>query len=296
MKFRSRVPQLCLILTIGLTLIGVGLRTAAMFTVFDTEVGYFDTSILSTLITVCSFVAAILPLVLAIITPKHVLPEVWHEPRKYIAAIPPFVCFILCGAWTLYQAALASFSNVLLLCSGVLSLLSALYALLVLGKAMGGRIQSTTLSAIGYAPIFWALISIAETYTDQFTTINSPIKLGLQFGFLGVMLFTVSELRFRLDKPLPRAALCFHAIAVFFCLTGSIPTLVALSAGILDTPVHTAYALGLLGAGIYAAARLTVYVLSYKSSFDTNASGEASKTYETDEPTEADDPTDVSVS
>ncbi len=264
MKFRFRAPQLCLLTTAALTLIGIALRTVAMFTLYDTEVGYFDASAVTTIMTVLSFVGAILPIALSILIPKQTLPTTWHEPRKYIAAIPPFVCFTLCGVWTLYQVTLTGFSNILLLVSGVFALLSAFYAFLVLGKSMGGRIKNTTLSAVGYAPIFWALLSIAETYTDQFTTMNSPIKLGLQFGFLGVMLFIISELRFRLDKPLPRAALCFHAIAAFFCLTGSIPTLIALAAGILKTPMHTAYALGLLGAGIYAAARLAIYVFSYK--------------------------------
>lgn len=264
MKFRFRAPQLCLLSAAVLTVIGIALRTVAMFTLYDKEVGYFDASVITTLMTVISFIGAILPLAFSILTPKQTLPTVWHEPRKYIAAIPLFVCFTLCGVWTLYQAYLASFSNILLLISGVLALLSAFYAFLVLGKSMGGHIKNTALSAIGYAPVFWALLSIAETYTDQFTTMNSPIKLGLQFGFLGVMLFTISELRFRLDKPLPRAAIFFHSVAVFFCLTGSIPTLIALAVGILKTPMHTAYALGLLGAGIYAAARLTIYVFSCK--------------------------------
>ncbi len=277
MKFRFRAPQLCLLTTAILTLVEVVLRTVAMFTLYDTEVGYFDASAVTTLMTVLSFAGALLPIAFSVATPPNALPTEWREPRKYIAAIPPFACFALCGAWTLYQTVLGSFSQLLLLFSGVLALLAAFYFLLVLGRSMGSRMSNTTLAAIGYAPIFWALLSVAETYTDQFTTMNSPIKLGLQFGFLGVMLLTISELRFRLNKPLPRAALCFHAISIFFCLTGSIPTLIALGAGILKTPMHTAYALGLLGAGIYAAARLTVYVLSYRLPADGEASAETAE-------------------
>ena len=293
MKFRSRIPLLYLIVTAALTLVGIGLRAVAMFTVFDTEVGYFDASVITVLMTAVSFVGAILPIVLSFFIPQDTLPTHWHEPRKNIAAIPALVCFMLCGGWTLYQAFLGSFSNRLLSVSGALALLSTLYPLLVLAVSIGRPIKNTTLSAIGFLPIFWALISLAETYTDQFTTMNSPIKLGLQFGFLGVMLFTVSELRFRLDKPLPRTALCFHAIAVFFCLTGSIPTLIALAAGILKNPVHTAYALGLVGSGIYAAARLAIYVYDSMTSSESTVGDE---TEEADVVDETSDSTDVSLS
>ncbi len=255
MKIKSLTARLCLITAAALSLAGAILRTVAMFICFDTEVGYFDASLLSTLLTVLSFAAVLLPAALCVATPKDTLPSVWPEPHRSFAPVLPFALFMASGLWMLLQVNSGQSANKILLIAGILALVAGLYYLLLIID----RLQANALSAVGYAPILWALLSVAETYADQFTTMNAPVKLSLQFGFLSVMLLTTSELRFRLSKPAPRAALCFHCIALFFCLNGSIPTLIALAAGILDRPIHGAYALALLGVGIYAALRLIFY-------------------------------------
>ena len=73
-----------------------------------------------------------------------------------------------------------------------------------------------------------------ETYTDPFIAINSPIKVGLQLGFLGLACMTITELRFRLGKPLPRFAAALTSIGVFCTLNGSIPVLVGTGVGTLN--------------------------------------------------------------
>ncbi|MBE6558938.1 MAG: hypothetical protein E7661_08055 [Ruminococcaceae bacterium] len=255
MKKMPLTAKICLLSAGVLTLLGVILRTVAMFVCYDGEVGYFDSTPLSLLLTILSFAAALLPLPLTLLIPKGSLPTTWPIFKRNIVAVVPFALFAVAGGWTLWVGVSGDSATMLLL-SGILALASALYYIMTTGKTAPHLV-----AWIGYLPILWGLISMAETYTDQWTTMNSPIKLALQFGFLGVMLVTVSELRFLLGKPAPRASLCFHSIAIYFCLTGSIPTLVALAAGILDRPIHGAYALGCLGVGIYAAVRLVVYLL-----------------------------------
>ncbi len=256
MKKIPITAKVCLYVTAALTLVCVILRTVAMLTCFDSELGYFNTSdtSLPTILTVLSFATVLLSIILSIATPKDTLPTLWPEPRHNAIATIPFILFGVAGAWHLWIAVSAGLANKLLLIAGLLAMLSALYYISTATKA-----SAPTASALGFLPILWGLISVAETYTDQFTTMNSPVKLGLQFGLLGMMLATTAELRFRLNKPAPRTALCFHSIAVFFCFTGSVPVFVAILAGKWDQAVHAPYALALMGAGIYIAFRFATY-------------------------------------
>lgn len=256
MNRKPAAARCCLYISLSFALMGIILRTVAMFTVFDQEVGYFDASLIATLLTVLSFAAALLPAGLALAAPKGQLPTVWPAPKHNAAASLPFILMGVGGAWQLWLALSDSSSSNLLLLSGVAALLSALYYFMTMAAE-----KAAAVPVLGFSPIVWALFSTAETYTDQFTTMNSPIKLGLQFGFLSVALLATAELRFRLNKPSPRTAIFIHCLALFFCLTGSVPTLAALAAGILARPIHGAYALSLLGVGLYAALRLIFYIV-----------------------------------
>lgn len=255
MKKMSVTVRICILGTFALTLLSVILRTVAMFVCFDREVGYFNVSLLNTLLVILSFLGAGLPILLSPVTPKGRLPAVWQQPRRNLAPLLPAVLFLLSGILTMSVVLSDGLPLQLALTVGILALLSSLCYFLHTDAKF-----KNALHVIGYAPILWGLMSVAETYTDQMTTMNSPIKLGLQFGFLGLMLMTTAELRFLMNKPAPRAALCFHCLALFFCLNGSIPTLVAFASGILTRPLHGAYALALLGAGLYAAFRIIFYV------------------------------------
>ena len=267
MKNTPSTAKVLWISAVTLPCLGVILRTVAMFVCFDREVGYFDPCLLTYLLSALSVVAVLLPTVMALLTPKDSLPNLWPEGKQDCSAFLPAV---LCLAFAMISiGAINHYSSKVKLASvaALLALISALYYFLVALQPLGKRIKVTTLSAIGYAPILWSLIAMAETYTDPFTTMNSPIKLSLQFGFLGVMLATVSELRFRLSKPTPRAAICFNGIAIYFCLTGSIPTLIDLTVQLINRKLdafhetmHMAYALVLLGVGIYTMVRLCAYM------------------------------------
>lgn len=287
MKIKPTAAKLCLLSAAVLTLLGIVLRTVAMFTCFDTEVGYFNASLLSTLLTVLSFAAVLVPAVLAVVTPKDSLPTAWPEPRRNVAPLFPCVTFILSALWMLLSITSEQSTGTLALVASILALVAGLYYFLLIL----GRLPVNALSAVGYAPILWALFAVAETYTDQFTTMNSPIKLILQFGFLSVMLMTTSELRFRLSKAAPRAALCFHCIALFFCLNAAIPTLIALAAGILDRPIHGVYGLALLGAGVYVAFRLVFYATM--STSEVAAEATETETYTATEPHDTDSDPDA---
>ena len=109
------------------------------------------------------------------------------------------------------------------------------------------------LSLVGFLPVLWCIAAVADTYTDQFTAMNSPIKISLQMGFLGLALILVSELRFRLGKALPRVATALMSIGVFFSMNGAIPVLLGTGAHLLDNELHLFYSFVLLCGGVYGA-------------------------------------------
>ncbi|MBE6586175.1 MAG: hypothetical protein E7645_06590 [Ruminococcaceae bacterium] len=259
MKISSIAAKLCLITTAVLSLADVILRIISLFTCFDAEIGYFAPTLLSSVLVALPIAAALLAIAFSLLIPKNTLPTVWPEPERDLSPVFPFALFASGGMWLLWAAVTENTAGKLTILAGILGLLSAFYYFILFTAPTSKTRKPTLVAVMGYAPILWGLVSTAETYTDQFTTMNSPIKLSLQFGFLGLMLMTTAELRFRLEKPAPRAAVCFHAIALFFCLSGGVSTLVAYTAGILDRSVHGAYAMVLLGGGIHAACRLTTY-------------------------------------
>ncbi len=245
---RSRtMPRLSFILTAALTLAGVALRSVCMLTQFDKAVGYFDQGPLPTLSGILYFIAVIAAVTGGILIPKGTLPRRLENRLRLPAAV-------------LYGAVLVAFSIAsLLFCYGerahnavlcpiLLGLPAALYFFLSANRS--GRYPDW-LSLVGFLPVFWAITAIWETYVDQFTTMNSPVKVGLQMGFVGLALLQIAELRFRLGKALPRCAVALMGVSVFLSLNGSIPVLVGTGAGVLDNTLHLFYAIVLLCGGLY---------------------------------------------
>lgn len=245
---RSRtMPRLSFILMAALTLAGVALRSVCMLTQFDTAVGYFDRGPLPTLSGILYFVTVIAGVACGILIPKGTLPRRLESRLRLPAAL-------------LYGAVLVAFSVAsLLFCYGerthnavlgpiLLGLPAALYFFLSANRK--GRYPDW-LSLVGFLPVFWTLTAVWETYVDQFTTMNSPVKVGLQMGFLGLALLQIAELRFRLGKALPRCAVTLMGVGVFLSLNGSFPVLVGAGAGILGNTLHLFYAIVLLCGGLY---------------------------------------------
>ena len=250
---RSRISlRLCLLTTAAITLSGVILRSVCMLTSFDTSVGYFDRGFLPALTAALYFLAAITAIVCAAWTPKGILPtELNGNGRKPLAYLWGFslVVFTLGVLLFCYKDRTNSFVTWPM----ALGILSSLYFFMSGSKT--GRYPDG-LAALGFIPVLWCVAAAWETYTDQFTAMNSPIKISLQMGFLGLALILIAELRFRLGKALPRFAVALMSIGVFFALNGGIPLLLGTGARILNNTLHFFYAFVLLCGGLYGAITL----------------------------------------
>ena len=253
---RSRtMPRICFILTAALTLAGAALRSVCMLTQFDETVGYFTKGLPATLSSVLYFIAAAAAIVGAILIPKDALPDRLDTRLRLPAA---FLYGGVLAAFTVasFLFCYAERTHDTLLVPVLLGLPASFYFFLSADR--GGRYPDW-LSLVGFLPVFWTVAAIWETYADQFTTMNSPVKVGLQMGFLGLALLQIAELRFRLGKALPRCAVAFMGIGVFLSLNGAIPVLLGTGAHILDNTLHLFYALVLLCGGLYGLYTLFQY-------------------------------------
>ena len=247
------LPRLCFALTAALTLLAAVLRTVCMLTVFDEAVGYFNKGILSTLSTVLYFVGVLTPAICAAFIPKGALPAALHTRLRLPAAFLwglSLIVFAVFGVRHLFAIGVLPASLFTLRTLPVWLALPASLYLFLSGNRRHSRYPDW-LSLIGFLHVLWCVLAVAETYTDQFTAMNSPIKISLQLGFIGLMLILISELRFRLGKPLPRAAAAMMGIGAFLALCGALPILVATGARVLNNTLHLLYAAVLLCGGLY---------------------------------------------
>jgi hypothetical protein len=219
-----------------------------MLTQFDAEVGYFNDSWLSVASRASYFIAVLCFAAGAWILPKKStvsgLTSLYHTVAAYLLAL--VLAGFAVGVAILWRESKEESS---LLTMAAAALVSAVYFAVTASRKE--RIADG-LALMGFVPVLWAVLAIGETYVDPFTTINSPLKLALQMGFIGFMLLMTAELRFRLGKPYPRRAICLYAAAAFVCLVGSVPTLVGLAAGVKMDSLYPLYAAALLAAGVYA--------------------------------------------
>lgn len=242
--------------TFALALLGATLRTFTMLLCFDAEIGYFQSGILPIICRILTIVAVILPIVLSIITPKDTYPQTWPTHGTPMIAIFPAAVLLVSGIIIIATQT----SSPLALASGVFGVLSGIYFLLTIRPQLTTK-HPQTISLLGFATVFWALSSLAETYFDLNTTMNSPVKLILQFSLLSVALAIISELRFRLNKPLPRTAVALHSIAMYFSLTSGFSILVTYLKFPGSIPLYqTLCAATLLGMSLYLATRLLIYM------------------------------------
>ncbi len=253
-----RMPRLSFYLMLGVTVLGVILRTVALLVSFDTTVGYLDPGFLSTAARACYFVAPAVAIITALLIPKDTLPTELNIRAKTPVAYTTGVAFVVFAVASLAMTLPAK----TMVAPALLALPAAGYFLLSAGRT--GRF-TPALSALGFTPILWAMAAIAQTYGDRYTTMNSPIKVALQMGFVGLMFILCAELRFRLGKPLPRGAVALFGVGIFATLNAALPILLATAFGVLTNTRHLLYAVVLLCTGLYALFILGCYLLDRTS-------------------------------
>lgn len=275
--------------TVALTIAAAALRMCAFFTGYDAKIGYFDSAAVTTIYRILCGLVVLTTSVCAFMTPADQMPLPSVGQSREPAAALPLAARILLTIYlfvTAYDNAQAGASNSLVLYITLfMTLLSAVYFLLLLT----GRGSRNARGLLGLVALLPSVGIIALTYSDGYVTMNSPVKLAVQFAAVGIMLALTAELRFLLDKPAPRLALVLWSVATFLCLGGALPCLVAQLAGIVPTTrpegvgLYQGYLMLACLEGIYLLFRL--YTLAHQPAADPDqAPAEATETIEPAEP------------
>lgn len=229
----------------------------AMGVGFDPAVGYFAPGILTVLMTVLAVLAAVGAIVLPCLTLRaSSLPS----PRALAAAPVATRCLGLLlalqaglyGVITLGVHARQADTSAFVLAGAVAAIGSAAYFFFAAGK--GAAAHPSISLILGLCPVVWGFAVIADTYFDMTVTMNSPIKLAIQFGFACLMLLMTAELRLHLGEPAPRLAMAIRGMTSFVGIGGG--AVLILSIGQLHDAVVLSHGISLLLVGLYALARM----------------------------------------
>ncbi len=239
--------------------------SVAMWTSYDTAIGYLNVSPLSTALAVIAAVAVVAMVVLPFFIPRGGLsaPAPLHEAPlttrilRFLVAASAIVGGIM--SWlsrtqapTAFGVENAALVDKLHLWSVIFSILAAAYFILICFPAIGKR--PTVSLLLGFLPIIWAFLIIGATYFDMTVTMNSPSKLAIQFGYAAIMLVMTTEQRLHLGEFAPRLALTLHGLAVLVCLSAG--CMMTLSLGVTQDTATFGLALPLFFFGLYACKRL----------------------------------------
>lgn len=256
-----RLTRVAFLSALGSTLAAAVLRTVAFLTAYDGLIGYFSagTSAVTVMYRILAAVAILATTVCARLIPTDQTAALRLPTGVDPLAILPLSALLLTAFYTLYSVYNATaISNILWMICSVTTLIGAVFFLL----RLLGRGSRTGLALTGLCILPAMILIIALTYGDATVTMNSPVKLAVQFAALGIMLAVVTELRFLSGIPAPRLAIVSLATATFLCLGGALPCLIARLAGSIpaDRPegqgLYLTFLLAATLYGLYAAAQL----------------------------------------
>lgn len=80
---------------------------------------------------------------------------------------------------------------------------------------------------LGFFPVIWAVIKLAQCYFDFTHPMNEPVKVSVLLALIATMLALLQELRMLLDRHQPAIAFFFGQAAVLLCGVGGISGLIA---------------------------------------------------------------------
>ena len=125
----------------------------------------------------------------------------------------------------------------------VFSLLAAFY---LICRGFPSLLKPAAISLLSFCPVIACALLNAAYYFDTSLEMNSPIKVTLQATFLFIMLFFTEEIRFSINRAMPRL---YATLAICTLAASSLCSLPVLLSYLFGTTLHLDYALGALASG-----------------------------------------------
>ena len=226
---KARVlPRVAFWSVAALTLAAVCLRTAAFLTGYDGDIGYFRSAAVTVVYRVLCLFVVLIPAVCGMLIPEGGLSAPCIGAGRDLSASVPLIASLITIPFFLQSSSGKAVTPIL---CAVLAVCAAAHFLLAL-LGVGSR---NVRGLLGFAVILLCMLVIGRTYNDPYVTMNSPVKLAVQFACAGVMLGMTADLRMLLCKPAPRLALTVLSAGSFFGVAGALPCLIARIAGCIPS-------------------------------------------------------------
>ena len=228
------------------------LSTFAVAFLYDENANYFvPGSKIFPIAVICAIIAFVAAILLAIVIPKEETVSGSPFGSRLVFALPAALGF---GAGAiLLIIEFAKSQKILFLIATLFLLLSAAHVLL------SETDRANTF--LGFAPPIACALMVGVLYFDTSLEMNAPLKVVTQCALLPLMLYFTAELRYLLDREIPRLylALAFCSFAASSLCVLAVP--LASFAGMLDNTNNClAAALIVLGANITILLRLKRYL------------------------------------
>lgn len=232
---------------------GAAMLSSAAATVFsyDEAANYFTTnSILFSVAIVFALLAFAFAIIAAIITPTEEIAYSSPFGFDFLFALPAVIG--LGSGATLMILEFAKNNSTLLLITGISLLLSVVHVLLCETESKS--------SFLGFLPPVACALLIAVLYFDTSLEMNAPMKVIAQCALLPLMLYFTTELRYLLNREMPRLylALALGSIAAASLCALAVP--VAYLTGALENTNCFAAALVAVGTNITVLLKLKRYL------------------------------------
>ena len=236
---KKTIAHFCAVFTVFAAAVAAVLETLSVLLSYQNGSNYFDPgAILPTLATVWSLLAFVTAVIFAIAIPKA---ETAPSPfgKKTLISLPAALGFG-CGAVCLIAEFIKT-NSLWALVTALLLLLSAAHVYLCETDRKN--------PALGFVPSVSCALLIAILYFDASLEMNAPMKVATQTALLPLMLYFTTELRYLLNRELPRlylalalisvapASLCVLSVPVV-CLMGALKNINCLAAALVVAGVN----------------------------------------------------------
>lgn len=234
-------------LILGISGIGVLLRTVLTLFFYDADVGYFVRgSVLDVILYVLLAITSVAAFTVCHVSKIDLEPISYGVCKtvNYLYAIPfaatlYFIisraeefsgCYRFLSEYSRYSSSLGQklseqVTSAWMVC---ISFLLAFFAAVYFALAFfGEKINRPFVSVFGIITALWLLTVLYEIYFNMFVPMNSPNKTFAALSLISGAIFMVSETRLVLPVKKPRSHLFAAAFAVLFLSASSIPTIIA---------------------------------------------------------------------
>ncbi len=235
----------------SLSLILAALYVVGFSTSFDRTVGYFDASLVTSIMHAVLALSILWMASLLVLMPRSGMltgaPAMSGFSKKFVYIVT--LAFVV-----------STYLHTQLIAASVVSVIGS-----VLGGVSVAYFGFTAIepdanpekrSLLGYGVIGWTFLSIIDAYFNDYVTMNSPVKLLLIFSMVFVMLFQLQEEGYFVGRGRPRLYVVFGLLNVLISSSFAISYIFCTVAKIYSIPEFLPTAIVSLAHAVYTVGRL----------------------------------------